>query len=121
MTHVDDSLRQRLEEQIRAPRPAALEVVRTYLSYHVHDADWQILELDVRAMSKVNPAAIVDVIEAIEELLASSPEPGTLLELVSYDGNRMLDEDTDDAAAAWLTDLASQLRTWLGDYAPPAP
>jgi hypothetical protein len=121
MIHVDDSLRQRLEEQMREPRPGALEVVRDYLSYHVHDSDWQILELDVRGMSKVNPAAIVDVIDAIEELLASSPESGTLLELVSYDGNRMLDEESDDAAAAWLTNLASRLRTWLGDCAPPAP
>jgi hypothetical protein len=121
MTHVDDSLRQRLEEQMQAPRPAALEVVRTYLSYHVHDSDWHILELDVRSMSKVNPAAIVDVIEAIEELLTSSPEPGTLFELVSFDGNRMLDQESDDAAAAWLADLASRLRAWLGACAPPAP
>jgi hypothetical protein len=77
------------------------------------------LELDVRGMLKINPGNVIDAVEAIEELLAVPQEPGTLHDLVLYDGNRMLAEETDAAAAAWLRQLTQQLRTWLGEHAPP--
>jgi hypothetical protein len=119
MSNMNDDLRQRLEATLRAPKPSALEVARTYLAHHLHDADRETLELDVRGMLKINPGSVIDAVESIEELLAAPQDPGTLHELVLYDGNRMLSDDTDATAAAWLRQLADQLRVWLGENAPP--
>lgn len=119
MSNMNDDLRMRLEAKLRAPKASALEIARAYLDHHVHDADRKTLELDVRGMLKINPGSVIDAVEAIEELLAVPQEPGTLHALVLDDANRMLDDDTDATAAAWLRQLVDQLREWLGDYAPP--
>ena len=119
MSIMNDDLRMRLEAKLHAPKGSALEVARAYLAHHVHDADRKTLELDVRGMLKLNPGSVIDAVEAIEELLAVAQEPGTLHALVLNDANRMLGDDTDATAAAWLRRLADQLREWLGEYAPP--
>ena len=115
ITAMDDTLRKRLEAQLSAPRPPAIERARAFLMYYVHDSDRDLLRID----AKDSPNAIVDGVEAIEELLAVPQPPGILHQMVAYEGNRMLDDATDETAAAWLKELTVQLREWLGEYAPP--
>jgi hypothetical protein len=79
--------------------------------FFVHDYDPELLKFEARD----SPAAVSDGVAAIEEILASPPPPGTLYQLVTHEGNRMLDEETDAAAAAWLRGLIVQLRVWLGE------
>jgi hypothetical protein len=116
---MDDDLRRRLNERLTAPPAAALERARSFLLYHVHDSDRELLGRDLRGLMKVNASPIIDAVEAIEEVITVPQAPGTLFTLVSHEGNQMLDEETDEAAAAWLQDLVLQLRQLLGDYAPP--
>ncbi|HEX3760130.1 MAG TPA: hypothetical protein VHW23_15545 [Kofleriaceae bacterium] len=77
--------------------------------------DPELLQLE----AKQSPAEVSDGVAAIEELLDSPPAAGTLYQIVTHEGNRMLAEETDAAAAAWLRGLTRQLRIWLGEYAPP--
>lgn len=114
MTTMDDDRTKRFEAQLRAPRPPALERLREFLIYYVHDSDRDLLRLEATQ----RPGAIVDAVEAIEEVLAQPPVPGTLSEMVAYEGNRVLADLSDATASAWLGELAADLRKWLGEYAP---
>jgi len=116
MITMADDLRDHFEARLAAPSPPALERARSFLMYYVHDSDPELLKVDV----KNSTAAIIDGIEAIEEIMATPQVPGTLYQIVAYEGNRMLSDDTDATAAAWLKKLTVDLREWLGEYAPPA-
>jgi hypothetical protein len=116
---MDDDLHRRLKERLAAPRAPALERVRSFLLYHVHDSDPELLDRDLRGLMKVNASPIIDAVQAIEELIAQPQLPGAILRAVSHEGNQMLDEETDEAATKWLRELALQLRQILGEYAPP--
>lgn len=116
---MDDDLHKRLKERLAAPRPPALERARSFLLYHVHDSDPELLERDLRGLMKVNASPIIDAVDAIEEVIAVPQPSGTISGIVAYEGNQMLDDDTDEAAALWLKELALQLRRLLGDFAPP--
>jgi len=118
---MDDDLQRRLRARLAAPRAPALERVRSFLLYYVHDSDRELLERDLRGLMKVNASPIIDAVEAIEEVIARPQMPGIIFGIVSHEGNQMLDDETDDAAARWLRDLALQLRAILGEYAPPPP
>jgi len=115
---MDEDREKRLRERLAAPRPPALERVRTFLRYYVHDSDPELLERDVRGMINVNPRVIVDALEALRELLTTPQPQGTLSEMVAYEGNQMLDDESDIAAAVWLKELSEQLHRWLGAFAP---
>lgn len=115
---MDEDREKRLRERLTAPRPPALERARTFLRYYVHDSDPELLERDVRSMIKVNPRTIVDALEAFDELLTTPQPQGSLSEIVAYEGNQMLDDESDVAAIAWIARLAEQLRRWLRAYAP---
>jgi hypothetical protein len=119
MTEMDDDLRKQLEDRLNTPQSPALERVRRFLSHYVHDADLELVERIVRGVIKVNPPFVADAVQAIEELLAAPQGSGALYEVVTYDGNQMLDDETDESAAAWLKELAGHVRRWLGEHAPP--
>lgn len=69
----------------------------------------------LKSAAKTHPGSILEGAEAIDEVLQTPPEAGSLYQLVAYDGNRRLPEQTDEAAAAWLAELATDLRGWLGE------
>lgn len=117
MTTVDDDRMKRFEAQLRAPQPPALERLREFLLYYVHDGDRDLLKLEATQ----RPGPIVDAVEAIDDVLAHPPPPGTLSEMVAYEGNRVLADLSDATASAWLMELAADLRQWLGEYAPRRP
>lgn len=113
MTMDDDRIK-RFEAQLQAPRPPALERLREFLIYYVHDGDRALLKLEATQ----SRGAIVDAVEAIEEVLAHPSPPGALSEMVAYEGNRVLADLSDATASAWLKELAADLRQWLGECAP---
>ena len=82
--------------------------------FFIHDYDPESLQLEARN----SPAALSDGVIAIEELLETAPPPGMLYQIVTNEGNRMLGEETDAAAAAWLKELVLRLRHWLAENAP---
>lgn len=112
---MDDELRKRLEARLAEPPLSALDRARKFLTFFVHDYDPELLEFE----AKDSPAAVADGVAAIEELLDIPPPAGTLYQILTHEGNRMLAEETDAAAAAWLQQLTQQLRAWLGENAPP--
>jgi hypothetical protein len=112
---MDDNIRKHLEERLAAPPLPPLERARKFLTFFIHDYDPALLEFE----AKDSPAAVSDGVAAIEELLTRPPPPGTLYQIVTHEGNRMLEEETDAAAASWLRGLMQQLRVWLGENAPP--
>ncbi len=57
---------------------------------------------------------------ALESTLDRELAPGTLLTMVEFDANIGLDDASDAGARAWLETLARDLRTSLGNEAPPA-
>lgn len=114
MTAMDNKRGKQFEAQLRAPRPPALERLREFLLYYVHDGDRDLLKLEATQ----DPGPFVDAVEAIDEVLAQPQAPGTLSAMVAYEGNRVLADQTDAIAEAWLRSLAHDLRNWLGAYAP---
>lgn len=114
---MDDNLRKRFVERLtQKPRPA-LERARDFLMHHIHSYDADTLALEARE----GGASVIDGLESLEEILATQQEPGVLCRMVAYEGNRLLDEETDAAAVEWIRALVVQLRAWLGEYAPLPP
>lgn len=58
-------------------------------------------------MARVNRETVRRNASAIEALLADPPPPGVLAPLVAVDGNWVLTEYSDAAAASWLGELAA--------------
>ncbi len=114
---MEDDLRKRLAAQLAEPPRPALERARKFLTFHIHNYDPEALAVEARE----GEASITDGLRAIEEILVTPQEPGTLYQIVAYEGNRLLEEETDKAAEEWLRALVVQLRDWLGEYAPAPP
>jgi hypothetical protein len=114
---MEDDLRKRFAAQLAQPPRPPLERARDFLMFHIHNYDDESLALEARA----GDASVVDGLCALEEILSKEQEPGIIYRMVAYEGNRLLAEETDEAAIEWLRVLVLQLRDWLGEYAPPAP
>jgi hypothetical protein len=115
---MDEKLAKMLEDRLAAAAPPPIERARDFLRHYVHDSDRELLELDIRGMLKVNPTVIIDAVEAIEAVLGLEHPSGTLYQLAAFDGNRMLEDESDAGAAAFLQSLCGDLRRWLGNLAP---
>lgn len=115
---MDDNLMEKLKAAIQR-RPAPLEAARAFLQGYVSDADMAMLQRIVMRMMKTNPRTILDGLEGLEHVIRVPQEPGVLRDLVAYDANCSLDDPSDDGARAWLEALATRLRGWLGEQAPP--
>jgi hypothetical protein len=70
-------------------------------------------------MAGINKRPLIRYVIAIEGLLADPPAPGTLARLVAWDGNRVLDDLSDEGAAKWLRDMVEFIRGLLGASEPP--
>jgi hypothetical protein len=114
---MDELLHQKMRDALR--RPAGIEAAREFLQTYVFDADMKQLRAIIEHMCNVNPITIIDGLEGLEDMLAEKLPAGVLAELVARDANRSLDDPSDEGARIWLTQLASRVREWLGDAAPP--
>ena len=91
------------------PRPA-LEVERLYLRGIADiDKDDEI-QRGLDRMRERDPRRLAEIANAIDTVLAGANPPGFLSRLVGWDGNYVLDDPSDEGAAAWLRKLAAQMR-----------
>ncbi|MEU4215714.1 hypothetical protein [Actinoplanes sp. NPDC026623] len=97
-------------------RPA-LETVRDFLGANVADAEnFDEIRADQLQLAQVSTRAIRRDLAALEALLADPPSsPGSLARLVGWEGNWVLDDPSDAAAAQFLRDLATVLRNVLDE------
>jgi hypothetical protein len=114
MSDLPDALRARMEELDARP---ALETVRDLLGANVADAEsFDEIRADQRRLAQVSTRAIRRDLAALEALLADPPSsPGSLARLVGWEGNWVLDDPSDDAAAQFLRELAQLLREVLDE------
>jgi len=104
------STREKLEAKMNeTPRPA-LEVERLYLRGIADiDKDDEI-QRGLDRMRERDPRRLAEIANAIDTVLAGANPPGFLSRLVGWDGNYVLDDPSDEGAAAWLRKLAAQMR-----------
>lgn len=68
------------------------------------------------SLAQIRVRTVRGYAEAIDTLLATPQPQGTLRDMVAWDGNWVLDDPTsDEAAAAWLRDLAALIRSTLDE------
>ena len=105
----------RLRQRSNAPPDPPLEATRKFLlGYCVDEGTIQNIREDVRRMLAINPVTITAGLAGIEGLLADPPaEGGTLLRLVVVEGGKVLIDNSDAGAQAWLEALAQMLREEL--------
>jgi hypothetical protein len=101
-------LRSRAEELERRP---LLEKVRDFLGGMIGDMG----SVDeVRSLLETVAASgtfgLKRDLRALDELLASPQPPGVLSELVAWEANWVLDDPSDEGAAAFLREIADMLR-----------
>ncbi|MBB4962598.1 hypothetical protein [Micromonospora polyrhachis] len=99
-------------------RQSPIEAVRSLLRGQVADAS----SLDevrggFRLMAKSTVRGLRRDLAAVEAVLSEPTRPGELVELVEWDANWVLDEPTDAAAAAFLSQLADLLREAIEEAA----
>ena len=106
-----DPLRARIAKQESRP---AMDRVRHFLHYYVADSDGtDEVYAEIRRTMLTDASSVRQDLEAVETVLEDEHVPGALLRLVEGDGNRGLDNPTDDEAAAFLHGLAQLLRSAL--------
>ncbi|MBL1075195.1 hypothetical protein JK358_12410 [Nocardia sp. 2] len=105
-----------LRELLNRPSPPAIEQVRDFLGTWVADCDG--LHEVREQMGSLQIRILRGYVEAIETLLATPQPPDTLRHLVTWDGNWVLDApSSDEAAAAWLRELATLIRSVIDETA----
>jgi len=105
--------REKLEAKMNEPPKPALEVVRLYLRGIADiDRDDEI-QRGLDRMRERYPRGLAETADAIDTVLADTNPPGLLSRLVGWDGNYVLDDPSDEGAAAWLRKLAAQMRATL--------
>lgn len=110
---MDETLKRKMLARM-AHEPSPLERVQWLLQYLVASGDAAELERQVTLIHGVNPHKIEEAIAALDTIAAGAHPPGFLRDLVLHDANRRLDDPSDAAARAWLTELAETLRGWTG-------
>ena len=110
--NVPENLRARANQ----PPASPLDQVRSFLRSYVADAgSLAEVRADLARMAEVNPENVRRRLRAIEALLADPPTDGSLMKLVGWDANWVLDNPSDASAAAWLSALAELIREVLDE------
>jgi hypothetical protein len=88
-----------------------LETVREFLLGHVADAEtFGEIRARLERIARRSTSMHRRTLHAFEIVLGTDWPPGTLAQLVGWDGNWSLDDPTDAGAAQFLRDLAQMLR-----------
>lgn len=98
-----------------------LEIVQRFVRSYFGDADGiEEVRIEMQRITAHNPNAYVRDLLAIEELL-NNPlrKPSVLSNLVAWDANWVLDDESDEGAKQWLREVAEMIRDILGDNQPP--
>ncbi|MEU4625953.1 hypothetical protein AB0G04_39005 [Actinoplanes sp. NPDC023801] len=109
LSRLPEPLRARAEELTARP---PIDKVRDLLRSHVEPAeDLDEVGRSFRSAARNNIFFLKQNLAALEEILSSPQEPGTLLRLVEWDANWAIDHDqTDSGAGRFLSEIAQMLR-----------
>ena len=93
----------------------AIDIVSDFLGFKVADAeDLDEIRAGLRQTAQVSIRKLRRELAAFEAVLADPPAvPGALARMVAREGNWVLDDPSDAAAATFLGDLAQMLREIL--------
>ena len=110
------STREQLEGHLGRPTDA-MAVTRAFLRSRFADAEsLDEVRRDIAQSAVSDSRRLITVLQVIEDLLRTPPEPpGTLLQLVAWDANWSVEDETDAGAAGFLAELADILRQALRD------
>jgi hypothetical protein len=99
--------------------PTRLEQARLFLQFRVADAlsADEVRESSFRNLSPGMVAKHRESLEALEWLANETPDGVSLVDVVQWDANRMIDDEQE--ARVWLLEFAEFVRDILGDQAPP--
>ncbi|SNY34592.1 hypothetical protein [Paractinoplanes atraurantiacus] len=93
-----------------------MEKVRLFLGIEVADAaSLDEVRWEAQQVALTTTRGVRQDLTAIESVLAEQHAPGALLHLVEGYGNRRLPESTDEAAAAFLAQVAGILRSVIAE------
>ena len=120
ISKLPEHMRRRITEL--ESRPTAVKV-RDFLGGHIADAvNLNEVRADLREIAMSGTYGLERDLRAMEEFLAESHPPGLLSQIVAWDANWVLDDESDDeAAAAFLRGLADMLREVIEEFRPPRP
>lgn len=108
---MSDSFRERFDRHKGAPPAPPLEVVTELLRSYVAD---NAPDETVRALEELGRAGtspfLPRALEALESLLADPPSDEELIDLVEWQGGKVLEEPRGEAARAYLRELAEVVR-----------
>ena len=95
----------------------AIDLVRGFLGFKVADAeDLDEIRADLSQTAQVSTRKLRRELAAFEAVLADPPTaPGALARMVAWEGNWVLEDSSDAAAAAFLGQLAQILRDVLDE------
>ncbi len=113
-------VRAMLQAKFNAPPAPPLEAAAKFFRSFFSDETWEEAREGIASQVASNPRSVLAGLAGVEGLLADPPaEPGVLFEMVSWDANKPLENPTDEAAKAWLREVAEMVREVLGDKQPP--
>jgi len=112
---MNSQFRKKINARLNAPPSAPIEASRKFLQSYCSDAEsLQEIRNHVARMLAVNPRTVLAGLAGIEGLLVNPPsEDRTLLSLVAYDANWVLNDRSDEGAKVWLQGIAQLLREEL--------
>lgn len=100
-----------LKSKLNATPKTPLEETRKFLRRYWSDEDGSdTIYDDMKRTISLSPKPITAGLQAIEALLKAPLPEGTLLHLVVWDANHPLEEATEEAARAWLQEIAEFTR-----------
>jgi hypothetical protein len=109
-----------LRDRLNAPPPPPLDTARQFLrSYWGDEGMMDAVREDLKKTVAISPRSVIQGLQSIESVLATSHEPGTLLNMVLWDANHPLENPNDEAARRWLLEVVDLVRNVLGDQQPP--
>lgn len=113
ISRLPEPLRSRAEERERRP---LLEKVRDFVGYFVNDMET--LDEIRRGMEQVAASGTWGLkrdLAALDEFLAAPQPPGVLSQLVAWDANWVLDDESDEAAGEFLRQITEVLREVIAE------
>ncbi|WP_232234584.1 hypothetical protein [Actinoplanes sp. N902-109] len=114
MSELPEPLQARMRQQDAEP---AIDVVRGFLGFKVADAEsLDEIRADLRQTAQVSTRKLRRELAAFEAVLADPPAvPGALARMVAWEGNWVLEDESDVGAARFLGELAQILRDVLAE------
>lgn len=113
LSRLPEAMRRRAEERNgRSPLQVVTDLVSAYLS---HADGFDEVMGEIQSTAAHNVGYVRSEIAAIEKVLAEPQSPGTLANLIAWEGNWVLADPSDAGAATFLSELAEHMRAVVAE------